>query len=41
MLYEGALRVRKEVLGVTHIDTLKSMSNLATLYDGQGKYDVA
>ncbi len=33
-----ALRMRTEVLGEEHPDTVQSLNNLATLYQAQGKY---
>jgi len=40
-LYVECLRMRREVLGDNHPDTLSSMNNLAVLYKSQGKYDEA
>jgi hypothetical protein len=37
-LFVECLRVRKEVLGNTHLAIMVSMSNLAGLYKSQGKY---
>ena len=37
-LLEGALEIRKRLLGPTHPDVIISLHNLATLYDNQGRY---
>ncbi|KAG4420607.1 hypothetical protein IFR04_006314 [Cadophora malorum] len=37
-LLQQILRIREEVLGKTHPDTLTTMSNLAVVFDKQGKY---
>jgi tetratricopeptide (TPR) repeat protein len=38
---EEEMRKRKALLGDSHPDTLRSLSNLAALYNNQGKYDQA
>ncbi|KAK9386009.1 hypothetical protein V1515DRAFT_587668, partial [Lipomyces mesembrius] len=35
------MKFRKPVLGGEHLDTLRSMNNLAGLFDSQGKYEAA
>jgi len=40
-LYEQALQIRRQVLGLQHPDTAQSLNNLADLYDSQGEYDKA
>jgi tetratricopeptide (TPR) repeat protein len=39
--HQQALLLRKKVLGIEHLDTLTSMSNLALVLDRQGKYEEA
>ncbi|KAI0864540.1 kinesin light chain 1 [Xylaria cubensis] len=40
-LYQQTLRLRKEVLGREHPDTLSSMNNLGNAFNNQGKYKEA
>jgi len=40
-LYQGALQIRKQVLGPEHPDTAQSLANLALIYRKQGKYTEA
>jgi len=40
-LLEGALAIRKRLLGLNHPDVIVSLHALATLYDNQGKYKEA
>ncbi|PVH67751.1 hypothetical protein DL98DRAFT_442843, partial [Cadophora sp. DSE1049] len=40
-LHREMLRLREEVLGPEHPDTLTSMNNLACLFEDQGKYEAA
>jgi len=40
-LFEQALQIRREVLGLQHTDTASSLHNLAALYYSQGEYDKA
>jgi len=37
-MLEGALEIRKQLLGATHPDVIVSLYNLATLYDNRGDY---
>lgn len=37
-LLEGALTIRRRLLGPTHPDVIVSLHDLATLYDNQGRY---
>jgi tetratricopeptide (TPR) repeat protein len=40
-LYQRALSIREQQLGVTHPNTATSLNNLAVLYTNQGKYEQA
>jgi len=40
-LYQRALAIRKEALGLSHPDTAQSLNNLAALYDSQGQLELA
>ncbi|KAL2137468.1 hypothetical protein VTI28DRAFT_9557 [Corynascus sepedonium] len=40
-LYRQTLKLRTQVLGAEHPDTLRSMNNLANTLDSQGKYEEA
>ena len=40
-LYEQALEIRRAVLGEQHLDTARSLNNLAVLYQNQGRYEEA
>ena len=40
-LLQRALKARERALGVEHVDTLKSVNNLASLYEGVGEYEHA
>jgi tetratricopeptide (TPR) repeat protein len=40
-LLERALTMKEQQLGVEHLSTLGTLNNLATLYQKQGKYEIA